>query len=114
MTQGVEFEAAGARHVLRFDFNALCQIEEDFGAGMTDIAARLQGQPGKPPRLSDIRLAFRAGLGANYTVEHAGGLIGEIGAERAVALIGEALQRAFPDQEAAPTGAGRGGKPRAA
>jgi hypothetical protein len=110
---GVEFDAAGARHLLRFDFNALCRIEEDFGAGMADIAGRLQGQPGKPPRLSDIRLAFRAGLGTGYTVEQAGDLIGEIGAERAATLIGEALQRAFPDREAGATGSRRGGKPRA-
>jgi hypothetical protein len=101
--KGIEFEAAGVRHCVRYDFNTLCQLEDDFGLSIAEIGGRLQPADGTPPRMGDIRLAFRAGLGADVTLEEAGSLISEIGLARAGELVGEGLALSF--------GAGSGEKP---
>ncbi len=122
MTKGIEFEADGedgedgaaaTRHVLRFDFNALCRLEEDFGCSIEDVALRL-GDDGRAPRMGDLRMAFRAGLGGGHTLEEAGDLMSRIGFQRAGALIGEAIKLAFPQADPATAERTRqAGKPKA-
>lgn len=111
MRRGVQFEAAGARHELRFDVNALCQLEADFGGvSIEQVAGRLVPGEGKSPRMTDIRAAFRAALGAGITTEAAGDIMSEIGMAEATRLIGEAMALAFPSDDAERQDAG---KPRA-
>lgn len=117
MSKGIEFECDEARHMLRFDFNALCQMEEDFGCGISDIGGRL-GATGVEPRAADIRMAFRAGLGPDYSLTDAGSIISAIGLARAMELIGKAMQAAQPEPPARSGGKGApargaGGKPKA-
>jgi hypothetical protein len=91
--KGIEFDALGARHCLRFDMNAICRLEEDFDATVSEIALRLGGEGA---RMTDLRLAFRAGLGPDVTLDRAGEIMTEIGASEAGRLIGEAMMLAFP------------------
>jgi hypothetical protein len=96
--KGVAFEALGERHELRFDFNALCQIEADFDAPIALVMPRIGGGNGKsPPRMGDIRRFFRAGLGADATDDLAGRIIGDLGLEKAMGLMEQALALAFPE-----------------
>jgi hypothetical protein len=114
MRRGVEFEAGGTRHTLRFDVNALCALEAEFGCTVEDVAKRLSPEQGMP-RMTDIRAAFRAGLGVEgMTHVQAGEIMSEVGIHAAAQLIGEALGLAFPQPDAAATGEKPRGKPKAA
>lgn len=100
MRRGVEFEAGETRHCLRFDVNALCELETEFGGTVEDVARRLSPEGGMP-RVTDIRAAFRAGLGIEgMTDRQAGDVMAEVGIPRAAQLIGEALALAFPEADA--------------
>lgn len=95
MRQGVTFEADGRAHVLRFDVNAICELEAAFGCGTDEIAARLGGD-GKVPKIADLRLAFKCGLTGGLSLHEAGEVMQAVGGvKRASELLGEALALAF-------------------
>ena len=117
----VPFDVKGGPHpgayTLLLDFNALCDLEQEF-PGLMDGTAEITG-------LRSIRKVFRAGLGNQVDQgsddadeRFAGALIHELGMSRASDLIGDAMKAAFPEVakggKAGPrkrTGAGTGAKP---
>jgi hypothetical protein len=108
--KGIEFDALGTRHCLRFDFNALCQIEADFdNTPVAEVMAQMSNRQGRPPLMRDIRRVFRAGLGPDVTEEQAGDVIAALGIEPAMGLMERALLLAFPEaaQGKAPPSAGK-------
>ena len=87
-------------YTLQLDFNALCAVEDLLDTGFEEVVERLQ----KRPRLAVLRAVFWAGLRTHHkgiTVEKAGLLIGEVGADRVRELIDEAFTKAFPKAEEA-------------
>lgn len=94
MRRGVSFEAEGKAYVLRFDINALCDLEARFGCTVAEIGARL----GDKPKLVDMRAAFCAGLrNSGVTDEEAGDIMSALGMAEAGRLLGEAMTLAFAD-----------------
>jgi hypothetical protein len=96
----VAFTANGAEYTLLFDFNALCEIEEEFGVSVTAIGDLLAGDNVK---VTDIRRMFRIGLLRHHegaTLEETGDIITEVGPAKAGALIQEAFTKAFPAEVA--------------
>lgn len=87
----VRFTVGEAEHVLHFTVNRLCDLEEETGESVMHYAEAL-GQPGAIG-LRDVRRLMRFGLGS--TEAEAGDIVQEIGLQRSVALIGEALAAAF-------------------
>jgi hypothetical protein len=100
MSRGVAFEAGGSARLLRYDFNALCRVEDVFGCDINSAIALLSPESGAP-NMRDVRKLFCAGLGGVVTLEKAGEIIEELGIEKCVAMIGDAFARAFPSGEAA-------------
>lgn len=90
----VEIEANGRTYTLRFTTNALCRLEEaagrSFGALVDDLGGAVN--------MNTLRLMIWAGIGG-IGKEVAGDIIDAIGIERAVSLIGEAINAAFPQPE---------------
>lgn len=87
----VAFQAAGADYVLLLDFNALCDLEEDF-PGLMDGTAEI-----KSPRA--IRRVFHAGLAEHQPgidERGAGSIIQAVGLEEAAVLIKKAFDASFP------------------
>lgn len=103
----VEFEARGETWTLRYSTNAICALEDDLDMGVEDIIERLQGSP----RMSLVRAVFRAGLG-DVSAETAGDLVDAVGFARAAGLIGEAFERAFPNDAPAQPEANDSARPR--
>ena len=88
----VAFDADGAPYTLLLDFNALCDLEQDF-PGIMDGQFEV-----KSP--SAIRKVFRAGLAEHHpdTDDRAAGrIIQAVGIERAAQLVGEAFAASFPE-----------------
>lgn len=96
----VTFEAGGKTQTLVLNTNAICNLEDDLQIGITEIAQLLQAG-----RMSIVRATFRAGLvngsadGPGLTLLEAGEVVDDVGFLRAVELIQQALERAFPNQE---------------
>ncbi len=94
----VRFDAGKDSYRLCYGINALCDLEDRLGMGVDELAASMQSGM----KLSMARAVFAAGLSTvagNFLSEkEAGELMGEIGAARAFALIGEAFQAAFPEE----------------
>lgn len=87
----VAFESEGQDYVLLLDFNALCDLEDDFPGLMNGTAEFTSPKA--------IRRVFLAGLSAHQPGmdEHgAGRLIHELGFERAGDLIRQSFEAAFP------------------
>lgn len=99
----VTFEAAGQDYALHFTINRLCQLEEDTGQG---VIAHL-GKLDRPESITfiDLRTMFRAGLVGDFTRDQAGDLMQEVGINRVLALVTEAMGAAFE------VGAQTSGKP---
>lgn len=110
----VEFTALGGREFrLRYDTNAICELEEELDCGISEIAQRLS----RSPRMSIIRAVFRAGIvGGEVSVGETGQIIDEIGGPRTIELLRQAFELSLPMQgaaEARPTVARRAGTGRA-
>lgn len=93
----VTFEAGDELYNLVFDFNAMCEIEDEFDMPVAEFGAK------KVWRAKEIRSLFRIGLSRQHPEvgdEDAGNIITKIGAKRAGELIGQAFQAANPPQEA--------------
>lgn len=87
----IAFEVEGQDYVLLLDFNALCDLEDDF-PGLMDGTAEL-----KSPKA--IRRVFHAGLAAHHpdvTLQEAGSLIHAIGLDGAGDLVRRSFEAAFP------------------
>ncbi len=87
----IAFEAEGQDYVLLLDFNALCDLEDDY-PGLMDGSAEL-----KSPKA--IRRVFHAGLAAHHpevTLTEAGSLIHAIGLAEAGDLVKRSFEAAFP------------------
>ncbi|WP_226578894.1 hypothetical protein [Acuticoccus sediminis] len=100
-TGELTFSALGSNVVMVFDFNAICEIEDEFDMSVSELQDTLQA-----PRMKMIRSIFRIGLSRHHpdiTDRKAGEIIGDIGIQRAAGLIGEAFSAAFPQAEATGT-----------
>lgn len=99
VTGVVSFEAAGARHDLRYGINALCRIEDRLGVTVFDLGQKMQA--GLDVRT--LRTVFACGLADDVTDDAAGDLMDELGVQRAGELVGEAFQAAFPQEKGGKT-----------
>lgn len=102
----VSFEASGKTWTMKFDTNAMCEIEDLTGKGIAEVG-RLLGNE-KTASMTLMRAVFCGALQAHHegtSLRDAGSLIDEIGAPQAGKLIGDAFQAAFP--KAAKEGAAR-------
>lgn len=115
----VRFQDGEATRRLVFGINALCALEDEFGCSVAEIGSRLtpvlvdaDGNPvidkasglvkHKPPKVTDIRAIFRAGLIEDWkdgepTHADAGRIITDLGLKEATQILGEAFAAAFPD-----------------
>lgn len=88
-----EVAIPGTEHVLRYDVNALCEAEEATGENIPALLARLSD--GTPPSFRQMRTLLWAGLRGGSrpkaTQAEAGTILGEIGPEEAMRLVGESL-----------------------
>ena len=90
-----EIALAGTDYVLRYDLNALCELEAESGENITAIVAKMEGSP---PSLREVRLLLWGGLRSDnpkMTVSEAGHVMAEVGIAVAVAAIGEGLTACF-------------------
>lgn len=94
----VSFEVAGARYVLRYGINELCQLEDRLQIDVTDLAEKMA----RGLNMRTLRTMFACGLSDGKTDAEAGALIDAIGLQRAGELVGQALQASFPQAEAKP------------
>ena len=93
-TGELTFNALGSNFVMVFDFNALCEIEDELDMPVAELQETMQS-----PRMKTVRTIFRIGLGRHHPhVDDvgAGEIIGDIGLQRSADLIGEAFSAAFP------------------
>ena len=87
----VEFQATSGDYTLLLDFNALCDLEDDF-PGLMDGTADI-----KSPKA--IRRVFHAGLAEYHpdlSERDAGAIIQDLGLDRAATLIKESFEASFP------------------
>lgn len=96
-TGAVDFTFDGKVYHLRFDINAMCEIEEDFGEGIIKVAQRLDDE-GKQ-KISDIRKVFYRGLSECDDEEKAGAIMTALGVTESVKLIALAFHAAFPQDK---------------
>lgn len=100
----VTFEASGQPHCLQFTTNRLCALEEKTSDTILTVAQELALGKDQPLAVSSrtLRALFWAGAGdGSMTLAQAGELIDAIGHHRAVALVSEAFDAAFPQAEEA-------------
>jgi hypothetical protein len=98
----VSFETEdGQSFTLKYDVNALCELEDVLEMGIPEFAAMFSGRD--KIRLKHARAAFWAGLRhhkPDISIKQAGELMMEIGGmTRALELVGEALSTAFPEPD---------------
>ena len=104
----VSFEAAGKSYTLSYSINALCELEEMLGEGVTEVAAKMGGKGGT--RLSLIRALFWAGLRDHHpevTIVESGELMREYGIQETSEIVGRAFMLAFPQADGRRSAGGR-------
>lgn len=84
----------GAAYVLRYDVNALCNLEDAFGKSIGDVIADLDTES---VSMRTVRSVFAAGLSPAVDDIKAGEIMQSIGMAEASALIGQAFSAAFPE-----------------
>lgn len=107
MTKAVTFEARGQVLALRYDFNALCRLEEVFDRPLARLDSILAPKDGEVS-LRDLRRLFAVGLDRSATEDEVGLVIDEIGMTRAFAMVLEAIELAMPKAEGGAAGKTRG------
>lgn len=109
----IEFTAAGQERRLRFDTNAICELEIELDQSIGEIAGQLVGSP----RLGLVRSVFKAGIIGGVTLAETSEILDDLGLARAARLLAQAFELSLPmqkDTEARPTptprrvGSGRG------
>lgn len=125
------FTAHGREWVARFDFNAMCAVEERRGRAFLEVVAPMlqrlapgevddQGKAlaaARSIRMSDIRLLFHQSLlGAQpeLTETDAGELIGAIGFQQTMLIVAWAVTKALGDSSEGSGAAGEANPPAAA
>jgi hypothetical protein len=106
------FTALGREWTARFDFNAMCEIEERSGRGFMEVASpflvQLDEEDRKDPakmlaaakalRMSDIRLVLNQALQGAHpgtTADETGAIIADVGFEVAMAVVAWAIVKAM-------------------
>lgn len=92
------------KYQLKYDFNAICHLEEETGMFIGDYIKEHFGPESKKPKLLPIRKMFRAGLlhcKPDITLEQAGDIIGKElkkkgGLEKLIKIAFEAVKDAMP------------------
>lgn len=94
----VEISAAGKVYNLRFSANALCDLEEALGMGVSEIAASM----GSGMRVSVARAVFWCALRDNHPEvdeRAAGHVMSDLGIVKAIEAVSKAFGLAFPNEE---------------
>lgn len=87
----VSFRAAGEDYTLVLDFNALCDLEEDY-PGIMDGTFEMTS-----PKA--VRKVFQVGLSKHHEVSErqAGEIIQAVGVAEVAELVGKAFKASFPE-----------------
>ena len=99
MTNSLRGEVALGGYTLRFSVNALIELEEAMGKGVSEIAQHMSGGD---VRMKDVRTILWIGLRdrqPDLTEEGAGDLATEVGIPAALEAVGKAFALAFPSEE---------------
>ena len=99
LTKGeVSLEVGSERLTLKYDINALCELEDALDKGIPELAILFSDV--KKIRLKDLRVVFWAGLihsRPELTIKEAGELISSAGGMMPVMdAVGRALSETFP------------------
>lgn len=96
----VDFESDHGRLTLKYDVNALCELEDELDIGIQEFGEMFAGK--RKIRLKHVRAAFWAGLRHHrpeISVSEAGEIMMEVGGMTpALDLIGKAFELAFIDK----------------
>lgn len=93
----VAFKVEDVEYTLKFSTNAMCELEERLNKGLNAIVGNME-------RLSTVRALLWAGLQSKHpdiTMQKAGEIIDQCGMPAATAIIGKALNAAFPREDGA-------------
>lgn len=93
-------EVALGTHTLCMSINAICELEEEIGAGINQIAADLASP--ETMRMSALRDVVWAALREHHpgmTKEEAGRIMAEVGVAETSARLGEAFEAAFSSEQ---------------
>lgn len=110
------FTALGQEWVARFDFNAICEMEERTGQsffalvspflnGLTEADKDDQAKvlaAAKAIRVSDVRMVLHQSLLAcqpETTLADTGNIVGDIGLDKAMEVVGWAIMKGMPGQK---------------
>lgn len=91
----VQIRAGDTVYVLRYGFNALCELQDRTGKTAQEMFEDLQ----KSPSLRVMRTIFAVGLAERHpdlTEKDAGNILDEIGIVAASEILGKAFAAAFP------------------
>lgn len=93
----VALTAGGKVYTLTFDINAVCELEEALGKGVSEIVSDMS-------RVSTVRAVLWAGLRHHHkvTLEEAGDIMHTAGAAATAQAINKAMGLAFAQPEDAP------------
>lgn len=121
------FEALGQEWTARFDFNAICRIEETFDKPFVEAILALMpagldaidlDDPAKIAaaaariRLGDVRLLLREGLLGTHpgvTLEQTGDLIQALGVQKAIGIVAAGMMSALGNDSGDEGGDAKGG-----
>ena len=88
----------GAAYVLRYDVNALCNLEDAFGKSIGEVIADIDSEN---VSMKTVRTIFAAGLSPSVDEVKAGEIMQAHGVAEICAMIGQAFAAAFPESEGA-------------
>jgi hypothetical protein len=96
----VDFEAQGKSWVLRLGMNDLIELQEALGYGEDDDKfLRELGQMRGMKKIRKIVFIALRGLQADVTEQVAGDIVTELGFQKIVGLVSEALKWSMPDPQ---------------
>jgi len=111
-TNSIPIELGGQRRSLRFDFNALCALEEESDISILEIGKTLEAGSFK---ISTIRTILRAGLlhdNPKLTLHEVGAMIDLASLPTIMEAVTEAITAAFPDDKGGDLKNEKGSKPK--
>ncbi len=91
----VDLTVGDKTYTLRLSINAMVEVEQISGLGISDIIAELQAAP----KLGTLRTLLWGALREHHpkmSLVDAGDIIGEIGIQAVADAVGEALSKSFP------------------